>query len=476
MAPAEKTPEIAVSDTELTKAPPPSFRSRDDRLAAGKALRATLRHQTHGDWKFRAATRRNPIRILEESNRGRLPELVPIRYGRMLGSPFTFLRGSAGLMAHDLAMMPTTGVRVQACGDCHLLNFGFFASPERNLIFDINDFDETLPAPWEWDVKRLAVSIAVAARENGHTDAHAGDAAVECARAYRQHLRDYSKKSPLDTWYGRLDEQLVIAAAPDAEARQRRKGYAAKAHSRVADHLFPKISEEVGGRRRLLDQPPRLFHVGRKDQKDWDERVHEMLEEYRQSLSDSVCVLFDGYRLQDFAVKVVGIGSVGTRCFVGLFFSPENHPLLLQFKEACASVLEPFAGVSRYANHGQRIVNGQRLMQSASDIFLGWARGRRGSHFYVRQLRDMKFSAPVEGATPRQLRRYGELCGWSLAHAHAKSGDSVTISGYLGKSGEFDQAIGHFALAYADQTARDHAALVAAVKAGRIKALVEEDD
>jgi uncharacterized protein (DUF2252 family) len=447
------------------------FRSREERLAAGKGLRGRVSRKSHGAWAA-SQQRRDPVEILEESCRGRMPELVPIRYGRMLRSPFTFLRGAAGLMASDLVTTPSTGLRVQACGDCHLLNFGLFATPERNLIFDINDFDETLPAPWEWDVKRLAVSFAVAARDNGHSDDDARDAAVECVRAYREHLRVDSKVSPLDVWYERLDLQKLLETAPDAEAKTRRQDLAAQAQRRMGEYLFPKISAPVGGRQRLVEQPPLLFHVAEKDA---DARFREAMDDYRQSLPDDRRVLFDRYHLSDWAVKVVGIGSVGTRCLVGLFFSAEGHPLLLQFKEACPSVLAPYAGASIYENQGRRIVEGQRLMQSSSDIFLGWTHGRLGYHFFGRQLRDMKLSMPIEGASPKVLNNYAKVCGLTLARAHAKSGDAALISGYLGKRDAFDQAIGEFALAYADQNERDHAALVAAVKAGRVQALVEED-
>jgi uncharacterized protein (DUF2252 family) len=465
-----KTPKKVPSRDE-SAASPPVLRSRDQCLLAGKALRERVPHESHAAWKPRAKGR-DPIKALELSSRGRLPELVPIRYGRMLRSPFTFLRGSAGVMAADLATMPATRLHVQACGDCHLLNFGLFASAERNLIFDINDFDETMPAPWEWDLKRLAASFAVAARDNGHFDTKARDAAVACVRAYREHLRDYSKMSPLEVWYDHLDERALIAMAPDAETRKRRKETTARARQRIGEYLLPKISNEVGGHRRLIDQPPILFHVQDRDIMD---RTRAALADYRLSLADDRRVLFDRYSLQDIAVKVVGIGSVGTRCLVALFFSAENHPLLLQFKEACPSVLAPYAGASVYQNQGQRIVVGQRLMQSSSDIFLGWTAGARGFHFFGRQLRDMKLSAPVEGADPKSLSTYAELCGWTLARAHAKSGDAATISGYLGKTDAFDQAIGKFALAYADQTERDHAALKAAARSGRITVLMEED-
>jgi uncharacterized protein (DUF2252 family) len=453
-------------------APVPEFLSRDERLAAGKALRAKFPREDHAIWKA-SSKRRDPIDVLEKSNRDRMPELVPIRYGRMLRSPFTFLRGSAGLMACDLATTtPSTGLRVQACGDCHLLNFGMFATPERNLVFDMNDFDETLPAPWEWDVKRLGASFSVAARDRKFTDKEARGAAVTCARAYRKHLRECSKKSPLEVWYERVDMQALIEQAPDANARKLRAEMAARAQQRIGEYLVPKLTASDGGQRRLVDQPPVLFHFAEKGA---DKRFHEGLEDYRLSMADSVRVLFDRYRLADWAVKVVGIGSVGTRCMVGLFFSPEGHPLLLQFKEACPSVLAPYAGKSVYENQGQRIVVGQRLMQSSSDIFLGWTHGRRGYHFFGRQLRDMKFSFPIEAFSVVQMNRYAEICGSILARAHAKSGDAAKISGYLGRNDAFDRAIGEFSLAYADQTVRDHAALVAAVKSGRVKALVEED-
>jgi uncharacterized protein (DUF2252 family) len=460
------------SKGEAPKSSPPEFRSNRERAAAGKALRQTVPREQHAAWRP-SAKRRDPIEVLKESDRDRLPALVPIRYGRMLRSPFTFLRGSAALMAYDLATLPSTGLRVQACGDCHLLNFGIFATPERNLVFDINDFDETLPAPWEWDIKRLGASLAVAARDSQCSDDVARDAAVACARAYREHLRECSKKSPLEVWYERLDMRDLIERAPDARAGKLREDLVAKAQQRIGEYLVPKLSKTVGGQHRLVDQPPVLFHPA---ETDVEERFREMLEDYRLSLPDDRLVLFDRYRLEDWAIKVVGIGSVGTRCLVGLFFSEEgHHPLLLQFKEACPSVLAPYAGKSVYENQGQRIVVGQRLMQSSSDIFLGWARGRRGYHFFGRQLRDMKLSIPLEGFSALQLTRYAKGCGTVLARAHAKSGSAAKISGYLGKSEVFDQAIGDFSLAYADQTVRDHAALLAAVKAGHIEALVEED-
>ena len=446
------------------------FHVRSERLAAGKALRERVTRESHAAWKA-PGSGRDPIEILEASNHGRLLELVPIRYGRMVRTPFTFLRGSAALMAHDLATLPSTGIRVQACGDCHLLNFGAFATPERNLVFDLNDFDETLPAPWEWDLKRLVVSFQIAARDNRLSDASGQRAVMACVRAYREHLRECSKMRPLEVWYQRLDAETLIEAAPDAKGRKFRQQIADRARERVIENLFPKITTQVDGRHRIVDQPPILFHMA---EPDFEERVREAAADYRDSLPDERRVLLARYRLEDIALKVVGIGSVGTRCFIGLLFSEDGHPLILQFKEAVRSVLEPYAGKSAYANQGQRVVVGQRLMQSSSDIFLGWVRGRRGHDFYVRQLRDMKMSLPVEGFSAVPLKRYAQVCGWTLARAHAKSGDAATISGYLGKSDTFDHALGTFALAYADQTQKDHATLAKAIRSGRVKTLAEE--
>ncbi|GCA73793.1 hypothetical protein MiTe_00613 [Microcystis aeruginosa NIES-2520] len=447
------------------------FRSREERIQIGKSLRERLPRSRHAIWQPPAAGR-EPIEIIEASNRGRLQELIPIRYGRMLRSPFTFLRGSAALMAYDLATTPKTDIIVQACGDCHLLNFGFFATPERNLVFDINDFDETLPAPWEWDLKRLVVSFVIAGRDSDLSDRESKAAAINCARSYREHLREYSRLSPLEVWYTRIGVEQVLEMAPDEKTRKIREQMMTKARERIIEHLYPKIVTQTAGRNRFVDQPPILYHV---NEPDWETLVREGLEDYRQSLPEERRVLFDRYRLEDFALKVVGIGSVGTRCYIALFFSEDNHPLILQVKEACPSVLEPYTAKSQYENQGQRVVTGQRLMQSSSDIFLGWTQGRRGNNFYLRQLRDMKFSLPIEGVSAAQLQRYAEFCGWTLARAHAKSGDAATISGYLGKGDQFDLALGEFAIAYAEQTERDHAALVEAVKTGRVEALVEEN-
>jgi uncharacterized protein (DUF2252 family) len=450
--------------------PEPAARTRSQSAAFGVGLRTTARRSAHGEWNVSAA-RRDPIRILETSSRGRVPELVPIRYGRMLRSPFAFLRGSAAVMAHDLAKTPSTGLQAQLCGDCHLLNFGLFATPERHLVFDINDFDETHPGPWEWDLKRLVASFAVAARDGQMTDAQARDAVSACVSAYGERMQEYASMSPLDVWYAQLDWEAIVEAAPEAETRRFGHQLAAQARRHITEHLFPKIAATDGQGSRFVDQPPLLFHLA---QKDTDERIRDAIAQYRSSLPEDRRLLLDRYHVEDQAFKVVGIGSVGTRCAVVLMMSTDNEPLILQFKEADRSVLEPWTERSAYANQGQRVVMGQRLMQSSGDIFLGWARGKQGNEFFVRQLRDMKMSIPVERLSPRSLRRYARLCGWALSRAHAKSSDPVAIGAYMGKGDQFARAMERFALAYADQTERDHAALVKAVRTGRLTAVTEE--
>jgi uncharacterized protein (DUF2252 family) len=447
-----------------------SYTSATERWASGKTSRERAARADHGAWQP-AADRRDPIDILEESNQGRRPDLVPIRYGRMLANPFAFLRGSAALMAYDLSTTPTSGINVQACGDCHLANFGLFATPERNLVFDLNDFDETLPAPWEWDIKRLAASFVVAGRANGIKDKANETIVRVLAHSYRMHLVEFAEMRVLDVWYSRLDDKTLIATAPNPEARGYRKRITAKARSSITEYLFPKITKVQDGHTRIVDQPPLVFHLAKKD--DTDDYLNKLIAAYKQTLPAHLHKLFDHYHLEDFAFKVVGVGSVGTRCFILLFLAESNDPLLLQAKEARPSVLEPYAGKTSFNHHGQRVVVGQRLMQSASDMFLGWLTGNDGTHYYMRQLRDMKFSVPLDALEQNGLARYADVCGWVLARAHAKGGDAAMISGYLGKSDVFDQALGKFALAYADQTERDYAALVQAVKSGRLKAQVE---
>lgn len=446
--------------------------SMAERRRAGKALRERVGRAEHAAWTA-SGERRDPIDVLAHCTRGRLAELVPIRYGRLLRSPFTFLRGSPGLMAYDLHGTPATGIRVQACGDCHLTNFGLFATPERNLIFDVNDFDETLPGPWEWDVKRLVTSFVVAGRANGIADDRARAIAIACARSYRERMAALAEASPLEVWYDRISADDLIENAPDARTRQERERMAEKARGRIGENLFFKITEEADGGHRFVERPPLVSRVT-------DERelaqAREGIEQYRASLPDDRRVLFDRYWIEDLALRVVGIGSVATRCYVGLFFCDDKNPLLLQVKEARRSVLEPYVGECAFENQGQRVVAGQRLMQSASDLFLGWFRAPGGTDFYVRQLRDMKYSPPIESFSALELERYAELCGRTLARAHAKSGDAATISGYLGRGDKFDTAVGTFAVAYADQIERDHAALVEAARTGRVEASDEETE
>jgi uncharacterized protein (DUF2252 family) len=442
--------------------------SSSERIEMGRALREKAPRQAHADYQL-SPNNRDPVEILEESNRGRVPDLVPIRYGRMLRDSFAFLRGSAALMAHDLASTPAIGIRVQACGDCHLANFGLFATPERNLVFDLNDFDETLPAPFEWDLKRLAASFVVAGRARGFSERANKTEVLALARSYRARLREYAKMHVLDVWYSRLDDQTLIATAPTIKAREYRKRIAAKARASVAEYLFPKITGLKEGRRRIVDQPPLVFH--HPEQSDTEKHITKLLAAYAETLPAHLHKLFDHYRFEDFAFKVVGVGSVGTRCYIILLMADSDDPLLLQAKEARLSVLEPYAGQSEFDHHGQRVVVGQRLMQSASDMFLGWMTADNGVHYYLRQLRDMKFSIPLDAIDAPGLARYADVCGWVLARAHAKGGDAAMISGYLGKSDTFDQALVRFAQAYADQTEQDYQSLVKAVKSGRVQAV-----
>jgi len=448
--------------------------SPDARIAAGRALRDRIPREQHGRWNG-IKGRADPIELLHKADVGRLKKLIPIRYGRMLQSPFSFYRGSAGIMAADLARTPITGLKVQACGDCHLLNFGGFATPERSIIFDINDFDETSPGPWEWDVKRLVVSIVLAARSNGLSDAQGRDCAVSSARMYREHMRKFSKMDPLQIWYAETSAADFIGSLPKALQKSVRKRIEKAAARTGSEFDFPKLAGSVSGQIRITDQPPLIFHPESTSRVGAAATFEELFHTYRESLSPDRRMLFDRYRLVDVAIKVVGVGSVGRRCWIALMMSEGNDPLFLQFKEAVQSVLEPYAGRSVYGHHGQRVVMGQRLMQPASDIFLGWTTASNGRHFYVRQLHDAKIKPLVETFGAEVLDVYAQACGWVLARAHAKASEiSATISGYLGSSSDaFDAALGKFALAYADQAERDHAALKAAVKKGRVAASEE---
>jgi len=443
-----------------------------DRRAQGKALRDAVPRESHAGWKA-PKHRRDPIELLLESNEGRVPELIPIRFGRMMQSPFTFYRGSAAVMAADLATTAQSGLQVQACGDAHLLNFGGFATPERNVVFDINDLDETLPAPWEWDVKRLTASVVIAARYLRLSETEAARAAEATVRSYREHMADYSAKRALEVWYETIGIEDVMAVVDERRREIVKKRTETAEEKSSPEFVFPKLVEHRGTEPRFKDDPPLIFHPSAELAPGVTTGFREPLARYRASLPDHVRVLFDRYHLCDIAIKVVGIGSVGTMCSVGLWIAAEDDPLFLQVKEARASVLEPYAGKSVYENHGQRVVCGQRLMQSASDIFLGWTKTVRGGDVYVRQLRDVKLSAIIEDWDVDVLQEYGKLCGWALAKAHARSGDAAKIAGYMGSSSVFDDAISEFAVEYADQNERDYRAFIKAVREGRLKVTTE---
>jgi uncharacterized protein (DUF2252 family) len=387
------------------------YLSPDERRAEGKALRDKVPREDHGGWKA-PKDRRDPVSVLLESNKGRMLQLIPIRFGRMLQSPFAFYRGSAIIMAADLAHSAKSGLRVQACGDAHLLNFGGFATPERNVVFDINDLDETLPAPWEWDLKRLTASIVIAGRHLDLSERESAAAATATVRSYREHMADYSFMKALDVWYERIDLDDFVKEFDDAELRNRAKERIGKARARsVAEHDFPKLVEHHGALPRIKDNPPLIFHPPAKLVPDYKTGYANAIALYRDSLREPVRVLFDRFHFCDLAIKVVGVGSVGTICFVALFMAADNDPLFLQVKQANASVLEPYAGKSLHQNHGERVVAGQQLMQSASDIFLGWTRSKDGrGDFYFRQLRDTKVSALIEGWDAEALETYGRMC------------------------------------------------------------------
>jgi uncharacterized protein (DUF2252 family) len=414
------------------------------------------------------ANRADPIELLKRSDHGRLPELLPIRYARMAQSAFGFFRGAAAVMAADLATTPRTGLHVQACGDCHVSNFGGFGSPERQLVFDINDFDETLHAPWEWDVKRLATSIVLAGRQKGDGE-HSCDKAVRVAVAsYREQMHQYAKMRALEVWYSKLDAEILITIAKTKRAKKYFERIEKKAKLQTAEHVFPRMTELVNGLPRIIDNPPLIYHPRQRIKQ--AKRVREMFRRYRLTLPEERRVIIDRYHIVDIARKVVGVGSVGTRCAVVLLMAGKGDPLFLQFKEALPSVLEPYAGKSRYRYHGERVVTGQRMLQAASDIFLGWTRDDQGHDYYFRQLRDMKMTINVEDMPKEDWIEYLELCGWTLARAHARTGDAAQIAGYLGNSDAFDMAMVKFAFAYADQTQHDHEVFVKAIRNGRIKA------
>ena len=454
-----------------------------ERVARGKSARAAVPRERHAEFDP-PADRPDLVDLLEQQASSRVPELVPIRYGRMLVSPFTFFRGAALPMASDLASTPTSGLVVQACGDAHLSNFGIFGSPERKFLFDVNDFDETLPGPWEWDVKRLAASLEVAGRGNGFSRKQRRKIVTASTRKYREAMRTFAGMSDLAVWYARIDLHMVEEMfQPRMTARTRElmaKGLA-KAQTRDSMQAFTKLCGVVDGRTRIIADPPLIMPASHllpeeRDRLGFEANLGTLITKYRRTLHPSHQLLFKRYQLADMARKVVGVGSVGTRCWIFLFTGRDgSDPLFLQVKEAQQSVLSGFVSPNKYTNQGQRVVEGQRLMQPVSDIFLGWLRTDKApdgkTHdFYVRQLRDWKFSLDIDAMTPRGMQVYGELCGWTMARAHARSGDAIAIAAYLGGADIFDRSIADFAAAYADQNERDYDALTKAAATGRVVA------
>jgi uncharacterized protein (DUF2252 family) len=469
-----------VSTGDATSAVP--YLSVAERVARGKAARAEVPRFRHAVFEP-APGRVDPVKMLERQAKTRVPELVPIRYGRMLVSPFTFFRGAAKIMASDLAATPRSGLTVQCCGDAHLSNFGVFASPERRLVFDLNDFDETLPGPWEWDVKRLAASTLIAARDNGFTGKNQDQIVLDTVEEYRTAMARFAGMKDLDVWYAHLNIENVLAElGSQLKARSVRRTEKALAKARTKDSMsaFSKLARVVDGEVRIVADPPLIVPIddlvhGRERDEMFD-GLHELLRSYRSTLEYDRRVLLEQFRLADFARKVVGVGSVGTRAWIALLLGRDGEdPLFLQMKEAEASVLEEFLGPSEFENHGERVVAGQRLMQASSDIFLGWLHVESGidgrqRDFYGRQLKDWKGSAEIELMIPTGMAAYGRLCGWTLARAHARSGDRIAIAAYLGKGARFDRAIVEFSHAYAEQNESDYKALATAVKSGSVTA------
>jgi uncharacterized protein (DUF2252 family) len=442
--------------------------TKEQRHEAGKSLREKCPRSSHGKVILGQGDKRDVVALIEASNKDRLENLIPIRHGRMVQSAFAYFRGTALIQAHDLKGTPASGIIVHACGDCHLMNFGGFATPERNLVFDINDFDETLPAPFEWDLKRLAASFVIAARWRGFRPRQARETAVQVVTTYRESMRMRAGTGVLAGWYSRITLDDVIAMfGKDAEIVRRSTQKAAKARRQTQEHILIKLTAPSRGLPHLVNQPPLLYHL---DQREATQRdIEDFFKRYRETLAEERRILFDRFKLVDAAHKVVGVGSVGTRCYVALMLAAPDDPLFLQVKEARPSVLERYTGHSPVPHNGQRVVVGQRLMQAASDIFLGWSRGPADRDFYVRQLRDMKIGPDVESQTPEAMREYATLCGLALARAHDKAGDAAMIAGYLGSVDHFDEAIGEYAVAYADQVERDYATFVKAVRSGRLK-------
>jgi uncharacterized protein (DUF2252 family) len=450
--------------------------------SAGRKARKSVSRSSQAAWEP-GPDRVGPLQVLAEQDKTRVPELVPVRYGRMLASAFTFYRGAAAIMAADLAASPNSGLRVQLCGDAHLSNFGVFQAPDRRLVFDINDFDETLPGPFEWDVKRLAASVAIGARDRRFDDATCEAAVLAAVGSYREAMREFAGMKELDVWYSRLDVESLVeqwgGSASKADRRRLEKNLA-KARNKDSLRALAKLTETVGGRLRIADRPPLLVPIDKlaeregRDPGEIAEMIKGLLATYRESLEDQAQVLAERYRYVDAAHKVVGVGSVGTRAWIALLLGrDEGDPLFLQMKEAGPSVLEPFAGASRFRNHGHRVVAGQRLTQAAGDVLLGWltVEGVDGKKrdFYLRQLWDGKGSAEIDAMSAEAMITYAGLCGRALARAHARTGDRVAIAAYLGKSDKFDKAIAEFSYAYADQNEADYEVLMKAQRSGDLK-------
>ena len=450
--------------------------SKEEVRALGKRLRDVCPRSSHAVWKA-PKDRPDPVQLVLKAEKGRLPELLPLRHGRMARSPFTFYRGAALTMASDLASTPVSGIRVQCCGDAHLCNFGGFATPERRVIFSINDLDETLPGPWEWDVKRLAASFVVACRDNDLSESVAKDVVKTCVRTYRESMAEFSRMNTLELWYLALDADDLVAGIRNPRLRKRALMRLQRERARsIAEDIFPKLVEHKGEVPLIKDELPTIFHGASHPPGIIAKKLRDAFAQYRDTLPSSYGSLLDRYEIKDAAIKVVGIGSVGTSCWVMLLLAGEGDPLFLQVKEARASVLEPYAGASGFPNHGQRVVDGYRRMQPASDMFLGWAMGNIDKrHYFIRQLRDIKISIRVESFGSYEMELYATWCGRALALSHARAGLPVRLSGYLGTSDTFDRALASFSVAYADQNEKDYAALRRAIRAGKVEAEFEED-
>lgn len=450
-------------EAPITRAVP-----KEERTAWGKELRKKVARTEHAKWQP-ANNRFDPVEMLIQSNEGRVENLIPIRYRRMMESPFSFYRGSAAIMAADLSNTAQTGINLQLCGDCHLMNFGGFATPERKIVFDINDFDETLPGPWEWDLKRLAASFTIAARWKNFSDFACKEAAWHVVDSYRFRMEEYSRMSALQVWYAQIDLEHVLEQTSDEEMKKFHRRRIKKAVSQTTqDKEFAKLTLTTGLHAKIKDNPPLIYHPSNDEEKEILKRAKVAHERYIETLPEDRRILLKRYTLHDVALKVVGVGSVGTLCGISLLMSATGEPLFLQFKEARPSVLEPWLSKSVYAHNGQRVVMGQKLMQSASDMFLGWTTAEEERQFYIRQLRDAKVKPVLEVMRTQNLFNYAKACGWALARAHARSGDPSVLTGYMGSSDTLADAISEFAVAYANQNEVDYKKMMSAIRSGKL--------